>query len=358
MVGKYIVIDGSMGEGGGQIFRTAIAYAAVTRKPVMIKNIRAKRKNPGLRPQHLSALKALAIITNAKIRGAYISSQQVYFEPQMIKGGKYKIDPGTAGSISLIIQAVLPALLYANDSVEIEIRGGTDVPMAPPIDAIRYVLIPFLNKLLGEKISLELIRRGHYPKGGGIVKLEVEPIEKIPPFKLTNQGKIEKIFGVSHCVRLPKHVAERQARSAQRILEEHNYKNIDISIEFYTPERDPHLGPGSGIVLWAKSDAEILLEADSLGERGKPAERVGEEAAKKLVEQIERGGAVDVHHTDQLIPFMALASGESIIKSSEISLHTLTAIEVAKQIIGAKFYVEGKLNSPGLIKAVGIGQKR
>lgn len=350
---KILEIDGSMGEGGGQIFRTALAYAAVIRKPIIIKNIRAKRKNPGLRPQHLSALNALKMITKAKVKGDHVSSQTVFFEPVEIKGGQYVIDPKTAGSITLIIQAILPALLFADSKSEVTIRGGTDVPMAPPIDALRFVLFPFLRKL-GINVSLNLIRRGHYPRGGGEVRLVVEPVKWIPPINLTEQGEIMKIKGVSHCVRLPQHVAERQAKSAIEVLKQKGFDNIEIEIESYPKNRDPHLGPGSAIVLWAETSTGALLEADSLGARGKPAEKVGEEAALSLIKQIEKGGAVDIHTTDQLIPYMALAKGSSTIFSSEISLHTLTAIEVAKKILSAKFIVENGLNRLAYIKSDGI----
>jgi len=355
MASNIIVIDGSMGEGGGQIFRTSIAYAAVTRKTVKIINIRAKRSNPGLRPQHLAALRALAKITHAEVRGDRVSSMEVLFKPRRITGGETVIDPGTAGSISLIIQAILPALLYAEKKSVVTIKGGTDVSWSPPIDAIRFVLLPALKRM-GVEAELELIRRGHYPRGGGMVKLIVEPLtEPLKPITLTEQGEIQVIKGNSHCVKLPAHVAERQAKSAEEVLRNAGFRKIKINIESYPPDRDPHLGPGSGIVLWAETSTNAILEYDSLGARGKRAEVVGREAAEGLIKQIQKGGAVDVHHTDQLIPFMALAKGISEIHSSEISLHTLTAIEVAKIVIGANFEIQGSRGEPGLIKALGIG---
>lgn len=352
---NVLTVDGSMGEGGGQIFRTALAYASVVKKPIKIINIRAKRSNPGLRPQHLSGLKALARITNAEVKGDFVGSTQVLFIPKTIRGGDIVIDPGTAGSISLIIQAILPALLFADKTAKVTIKGGTDVPWSPPIDAIRYVLLPALREM-GVNAEIEVVRRGHYPRGGGIVKLVVEPCtEPLKPKVLLNRGEILTIKGISHCVKLPRHVAERQARSAENILRKEGFKEIEIDLEYYPPQNDPHLGPGSGIVLWAKTTTNAILEFDSLGARGKRAEIVGEEAANGLIKQIRSGGAVDVHHTDQLIPFMALAKGQSKIYSSEISLHTLTAIDVAKMIIGAQFEVEGNLGDPGIITTIGIG---
>ncbi len=345
---QFIYIDGSMGEGGGQIFRTALAYAAVIKQPIIIKNIRAKRKNPGLRPQHLAALRILTKITNAEVKGDFVGSKEVTFIPNEINGGQFEVNTGTAGSVTLIIQAILPALLFAKRKAIVKITGGTDVPMAPPIDTYRFVFFPFLESH-GIKTRVELIKRGHYPRGGGEVILEVEPIKRIEPFLLLRQGKIKKIRGISHCVKLPKHVALRQAKAAEKTLITEGFNDIEIQIESYPPNKDPHLGPGSGIVLWAETSEKALLSADSLGAKGKPAEKVGKEAALKLIKQIKAGGAVDVNHTDYLIPFLALADGKSKIYSSEISLHTLTAIKVAEIILKRKFEVTGELGKPGHI---------
>jgi len=351
-----IEIDGSYGEGGGQIYRNALAYASVVMRPVRIFNIRAKRKNPGLRPQHLTVLRALAKITEAWVQGAAVGSREVIFKPKRLRGGNYRFDVGTAGSISLVLQGIIPPLLFADNESRVEVRGGTDVHWSPPIDAIRYVLVPALRSI-GASIEIEVIRRGHYPKGGGIVRVEVAPITSLRPIEIMDQGEIEVIFGRSHCVRLPSHVAVRQAKSAKQVLESAGYK-AEIEIETYDQQKDPHFGPGSGIVLWAKTSTNALLEADALGERGKPAEKVGREAAEKLIAQIKLGGAVDVHHTDQLIIFMALAEGTSKIRSSQISLHAITAIHIAEKIVGAKFKVDGNLNEPGIIEAQGISLRK
>ncbi len=351
-----ILIDGSYGEGGGQIFRNSLAYAAVMLRPVRIINIRAKRKNPGLRPQHLTVLKALAQITNARVSGAQVGSMDVTFQPQGIRGGNYRFDVGTAGSISLVLQGILPVLFFADKESNVEIRGGTDVAWSPPIDAIRFVLSRGL-KQMGADFEIKLIKRGHYPRGGGIVRIHINPVDYLKPIILLEQGEIKIIRGLSHCVRLPDHVARRQANAAKKFLEGRGF-NVDIELEYYPPRKDPHLGPGSGIVLWAETTTNALLEGDALGERGKPAEKVGEEAARELYDQIIKGGAVDKHHTDQLIVFMALAKGVSKIRSSEISMHTLTAIYIAAKIIGAKFEIDGKLGKPGEIIAEGVGLTR
>ena len=173
---RVVEIDGSMGEGGGQILRYSLSLSALTLKPVRIYNIRAKRSNPGLRPQHLTAVKALATITNAHVEGDRVGSMEIYFEPRRRRPGSYRFDIGTAGSISLVIQAILPTLLFSGGYTRVDITGGTDVSWSPPIDYMRYVFLHNLS-LFGARVSIKLIRRGHYPRGGGRVILEVEPVK-------------------------------------------------------------------------------------------------------------------------------------------------------------------------------------
>lgn len=348
-------IDGSIGEGGGQVFRNSISYASITGTTLKITNIRANRSPPGLKPQHLTALRLITKITGARVSGGHKGAKEVTFKPQKIKGGEYTADTGTAGSITLILQAVLPILPFADSPVKLELRGGTDVKWSPPIDALKFVFLPFLRSI-GVKCKLKLIRRGHYPRGGGIVKLHSQPItDPLNPMKLTEKGKINAIKGRSHCVSLPRHVAVRQAKAARKTLNSHGYKDVSIEVEWYEKSEDPHKGPGSGIVLWVESSRGTLLEGDSLGAKGKPAETVGEEAARNLIEQIKGNGAVDVHHTDHLIPFMAMAKGESIIHSTEMSSHTFTAIKIAEKFFNIDFKVEEKQGKEGVISVKGHG---
>ncbi|MDK2383414.1 MAG: RNA 3'-terminal phosphate cyclase, partial [Candidatus Korarchaeota archaeon] len=171
---ELIRIDGSYGEGGGSILRYALSLSAVTLKPVEVYNIRAKRKKPGLRPQHLNAVMALAKLTEAHVEGARVGSTRVLFVPKNKRGGSFEVDISTAGSVTLVIQALLPACLTSDSDVRFLIRGGTDVPMAPPIDYMREVFLPNLT-MMGAHAEIRLIRRGHYPKGGGLVELRVWP---------------------------------------------------------------------------------------------------------------------------------------------------------------------------------------
>jgi len=353
---SVVEIDGSMGEGGGQILRYSLSLSALTLKPVRIFNIRAKRENPGLRPQHLTAVRALAEVTNAYVEGDRVGSREVYFEPRDRRGGSFRFDVGTAGSVSLVIQAILPTLLFAKEHTRVELLGGTDVSWSPPIDYMRYVFLHNIG-LLGVKASIEVLRRGHYPRGGGRVILHVEPLrEPLSPISKVESLGIVSIKGVSHAVKLPSHVAERQASSAVKVITEKLGVSPEIEVESYPQDRDPHLGPGSGIVLYADTRAGTRIGSDSLGARGKRAEDVGLEAALKLIEEISSGMAFDRHMGDMLIPYMFLAKGRSVVGVSRITLHTITAISVAKKFMPeARVEIEGELNKPGKITICGIG---
>ena len=349
-----IDIDGSIGEGGGSVLRVVIALSAVGRKPVHIYNIRAKRPKPGLAPQHMHGVKALARLTNARVEGLSLRSTELRFEPSFVEGGRYRVDIGTAGSITLILQALMPAAAFAARPVEVEITGGTDVPMAPSVEFLVNVTLPTLRKMdyMGE---VELIRRGHYPRGGGIVRARIEPVPKLRALHLIEPGKIVSIRGVSHCVRLPSHIAARQAHAAKQALLRAGYADANIRTESYEPAKDPHLGPGTGVTLWAETEKGVILGGSCLGKPGKPAEQVGREAAESLLRQLKTGRAVDRYLTDQLIPYMALAEGRFEITSAELTSHALTNIALVEKILGVKFEVEGEQGLPGRIRVEGLG---
>ncbi len=346
-------IDGSMGEGGGSILRYSLALAAVQTQPIRIYNIRKNRSNSGLGNQHLAGVNALKKLTNAKVKGAETRSKEVTLKPQKIRGGDIQVDIGTAGSTTLILQAVTIPATFANKPVKFEIIGGTDNPSAPPIDYLKNVTIPTLEKI-GQRTEIQLVKRGHYPKGGGKIKATIEPADSFNSLKLLDRGKVTKISGRSHCVKLPGHIAKRQAKSAEEKLKEEGHE-ADIDVEFYEKSEDPHLSPGTGIVLWAKTEEGAILGSNSLGEKGKPAEKVGREAAERLIRQLRTGQAFDLHLTDQLIPYLALATGKSEITTSELTSHTLTNLKLVEKIIGAETTVEGSEGEPGKILVEGVG---
>ena len=348
-----IEIQGDLLEGGGQILRTALALSALTEKAVRIVKIREKRPNPGLQPSHLIAAKAVAAICNAETTGLIQGARELTFKPRGRVGGRFSFDVGTAGSIPLILQALLPAAAYAPAALEFELTGGTDVRWSPSIDYLRLVQLPLLHQM-GYEVGLVVHRRGHYPKGGGHVSVSIEPPRRLKPICWLDRPESTRIEGVSHCVRLPSHVAQRQAEAAKEKLAASGLHDVNIATETYPPNQDPHISPGSGITLLAKFANGAILGSDSLGERGKPAERVGADAATKLLNELASNSPVDRHMGDIIIPYMVVADGKSEVQVSEITTHTETNIRVAELITGVKFNLEGELHQRGRIGLDGL----
>ncbi|RLF18706.1 MAG: RNA 3'-phosphate cyclase [Thermoprotei archaeon] len=352
-----IEIDGSMLEGGGQILRLSVAISAVSGIPVKVFNIRAKRSNPGLRPQHLTAIKAVAELVNAEVEGLKVGSRELTFMPKNIKGGRFSFDIGTAGATTLVLQSLMPAAAYAPTHVDVEIRGGTNNPMAPPIDYVERVLVPILAKM-GYRCKVVLLRRGFYPRGGGIIRLHVEPADVLKSLTLYERGEVVKVSGIAYSCRLPSHIVDRMTKSAESVMKQAGYE-VDIEKEVLQQGHPKcSLDPGCGILLVAETSTGALIGSDALGEKGKPAEKVGEEAARNLVKQLATGASVDRHMGDQVLIYMALAEGLSKIKVGELTLHALTCIELLKRLLKVDIEVEGKLGEPATITCRGIGMRR
>lgn len=337
-------IDGSYGEGGGQVLRTALALSAITGRAVEVVNIRANRPKPGLAVQHMHGVKALARLCSARVEGAEVGSTRVYFEPGEITPQRLRIDIGTAGSISLILQVLLLPSAFSGGEVVLDVKGGTDVRWSPPIDYLKHVLLPVAAKL-GFSADIEVLARGYYPRGGGRVRVRVKPVKKLKGAVLLERGRLLGVRGIAHASRLPRHVVEREAKAASELLAEYNPE--------ITLEERKDFSTGTGITLWACYE-NTRLGASALGERGKPAERVGEEAARALLLEIESGASVDVHLADQLVPFLALAEGASKFTVREVTGHLKTNIFVTEQILGKRFEIrkEGRLFRVG---ARGVG---
>src|SRR2546428_7779277 len=296
---KMVEIDGSIGEGGGQVLRTSLVLAAVLRREIRVFNIRAGRSEPGLKAQHLTSVKAVAEICNASSNGLRIGTTEFVFSPGGIKAGSFRFDVGTAGSITLVLQTLMPLLPYAPGTVELEITRGTDVRCSPPIAYLRLVTLPLLAKM-NVHASILVSRRGHYPKGGGVVRFTATPAFVLKNIIGRDGGQVSELTGVSHSVKLPAGVAERQASAATRVIEEKGFPRPKFEID--ASENGSHLGPGSGIVLRASRNSGGLLGADSLGERGRPAGGVGEDAATKLLEEGRSGAFLDRHMGAVIVP--------------------------------------------------------
>ena len=351
---RMLLINGA--EGGGQILRTSLALSVLTKTAFHMEDIRKNRPKPGLKPQHLAAIAASQKLSSAQVEGANPGSLGITFIPKELRGGNISIDIGTAGSITLLLQAVLIPSLFGKRT-RFRIQGGTDVPFSMPVDYFNQVFAPHL-RTYGD-ISVSGIRRGYMPKGGGWVELRTKPffrLDEHPSFSsfhqkqftrglfLTEQQKLFAIQGISHASKdLEKaEVAERQATAAKHAL-----RGFPVSI---AAEYCDTLSTGSGITLWAvySSNPEapslgspIRLGADCLGEKGRKAEAVGEEAAKALLREMSSGAPVDSHLADNLIPLLGIFGGS--IRVSQITPHTLSNIETVKKFLNTDFKIQDKI---------------
>jgi RNA 3'-phosphate cyclase len=331
-----IEVDGSMMEGGGQILRMVLSYGALLGVPTRVFNIRAGRSPPGLRPQHLKTAETVAKMCEAKVKGLRIGSQEVMLRPGSISGGVYEVDIGTAGSVTLMLQCLAPLASFSSAKTRLVIRGGTNVRWSPPTLFMGNIIWAALRSM-EFKGSLSVKREGFYPKGGGHVIAEFDPVEDLTPLKAHGRD-ISYARGVSLCGKLPRHVAERQARAAESRLEETGI-GCDIEVKVLSGQDSP-LSPGSVICMWASKSPGVFMGSSSLGERGKPAERVGKEAARSFLNEARSGAGVDRYTGDNMILWCSLASGESDFTVSKLTHHTKTALELARLFTGADIRVD------------------
>ena len=327
-------IDGAHGEGGGQLVRTAVALAAIRGTPVRVRNVRAGRRNPGLAPQHVAAVSAVASMCDARCAGVQPRSSELTFAPGRPRGGHYRVDVGTAGSITLVLQAMLPVALVAAERCEIAVRGGTDVRAAPPADYFRFVLLPLLRRM-GLRADLTVERRGYYPKGGGEVRLRLDPPARLAPFVADQAEPVDGFDVYAHVARLPREIAGRMVDAALPALPAG--PPVDLSVESIGAERSG--GPGGAIVLCART-ATTVLGAARVAERGVRAERLGRAAADDLAADLRAGATLDLHAADQMLVFLALAQGESRFRARELSSHARTALWLLERFGAARFVVE------------------
>ncbi len=318
-----MLIDGSYGEGGGQILRTSIALSAILGEDVEIINIRAKRRNPGLAAQHLWGIKLAGMMSNAKVSGLKVGSQRVFFSPGRIKGGEYRIDIGTAGSITLLLQTAIPIAIFADSRVILKITGGTDVSWSPPIDYYRYVLSYFLRRM-GAKIDIEVIERGYYPEGGGKVKVEIEPSE-LEGLSILKRGEMLGKMAYINMRGLPIHVVKRMSK----VLREY---------EIFEDVGDEGRSKGCGLVI-LEEYSNTILAGDSLCKRGVPAEKVVRIAVEKMEKERNSNSTVDVNMGDHLITFGSLAKGTTVYYVREVTEHIKTNAWVVQKF-GKRVKVE------------------
>jgi len=324
-----ILIDGS--DAGGQLVRTAYALSAITKKPFKITNIRGSRPNPGLKAQHLEGIKSIVELCNAETKGLELNSKELDFYPKKLEAEDLKIKISTAGSIGLVLQAVLLVTSQLKKSIKIEIDGGgTWNKWAPPVLYLEKVLFP----LLKEETEIKIIRDGFYPKGGARIEVITKPL-KTNPIEIIEKGEIKEINGFSIASKnLEKaKVAERQAKTAKELIKQKFNRELNIETKYVDS-----LSPGSGILIYIKTGNSIVA-GDALGEIKKSAEDVAKEAVKNLIFEYVNG-VVDRHAADMLLPYMALSSGR--IQTSEITHHVKTNISVIERFLSVKFKIDEK----------------
>jgi RNA 3'-terminal phosphate cyclase (ATP) len=356
-----LVINGSFGEGGGQVLRNSLALSILTGREIRIENIRANRTPPGLRPQHLAAVKGAASISGAEVVGDEIGSSVIDFRPGPVTSGDHVIDIGTAGSLTLLLQTLLPPLLSASGPSSLRLIGGTDVSWSPPIDYLRYVFLPKILGM-GAKVDIELERRGFYPRGGGEILVSVEPGslssgEFLPDSGGGDGGEKEtsykegqaslSIEGRVFLGNLPNHIGKRMREAVERELAREFNEGLDINITIDKPSENERsaIGQGTGITLWSGNDSGTgydsrpgmeHLGATGLGSKGMRAEKVGSDAARELIHEIRGGCGMDIHAADQLPVFVPLITasdkgGRLAYTVREITGHLRSALWVLEQ---------------------------
>ena len=331
-------VDGSYGEGGGQILRTALALAALTGAPVRIEHIRARRSKPGLRPQHLTAVQAVARVCQAEVTGVNLGSQALTFRPRTLQGGHYLFDvaekTGSAGAVTLVAQALLPPLLKAGERATVILKGGTHVPWSPPAHYLSHVFLPALAAM-GAEVEMTLERWGWYPRGGGEIRLSIRGARPLTGIQWLTPAASSAFRAVSAAAKLPEHVARRQAARLAARLEE------TVPAEIIPAGGQD---PGSLVFLWGPQAGFAAL-----GARGKPAEQVADEAVDAYLAFRARGAALDRHLADQMLIYLALATGPSRFTAEAVTSHLLTNVWVIEQFLGPTFEIKGSLGERGEI---------
>lgn len=345
---QAVEIDGSYGEGGGQILRTALSLSALTGKPFGMTGIRAARSKPGLMPQHLAGVLAMADVCNANVDGGKIASTEISFEPGgPAQPGDYNVDVaevahgGSAGSVTLLLQSLLVPLALAPGPSKLSLQGGTHVAWSPSFDFIVEVLLPVLSRM-GVSATASLVSWGFFPKGGGRISVEIQPCEQLLPLTLTERGELKLIHGRAVVCNLKSHIAVRMINRARNLL---STMEAPVKID---PERVK--GKSAGAVLFLRAEYEnITVGFTALGEPRKPSDKVAEEACAELTAHDENGAPCTPHLADQLLLPAALAGGRSEIRTSRITQHLMTNAHVIGQFLTARIEIDGAEGKPGVI---------
>lgn len=320
---EMLTLDGSMGEGGGQILRTSLGLSLVTGKPFRIERIRAGRKKPGLMRQHLTAVQAATQISHAQVEGDRIGSQELVFIPGVVQSGQYEFAVGTAGSTTLVLQTILPALIKAQQETSLVLKGGTHNPYAPPFDFLVKSFLPILNQM-GACVQAELKKPGFYPAGGGELAVKVKPCSRLVPMELLERGDIKQRLATAIVARLPETIAKRELSVVRR--------KLDWGADAFKVNRYEQ-SPGPGNVMTLEIESEHVTEVfTGFGVKGLSAEKVPLAAIKQVRDYLVAEVPVGQYLADQLIIPMAMA-GSGRFRTLPLSQHTRTNIEVVKRFL-------------------------
>jgi RNA 3'-phosphate cyclase len=340
-----IVIDGSQGEGGGQVLRSALTLSIITGKPLKIHSIRARRPKPGLMAQHLRAVQAAAAVGNAHVEGASPASTSLLFAPQNITSGTFRFDIGTAGSTSLVLQTVLLPLCLAATPSQVFISGGTHVPWSPCWHYLLWQWRPAMQQI-GFDFDLELERAGFYPQGGGLICAAIRPAHAPARISFSKRGACRRIAGISAVANLDIGIAERQRRQAVKRL-----APLEIPVDLELVRLPAHTR-GTLLLLVAECEHSRLC-VTSLGARGKPAERVTDEAVDELETYLSSSGAIDPYLADQLLLPLALATGVAELSTARVTQHLVTNAAVVSLFLPVDITIQGDIGEPGLVRIGG-----
>jgi RNA 3'-terminal phosphate cyclase (ATP) len=324
-----ITIDGSAGEGGGQILRTSLSLALLSGQPFCIENIRAGRKRPGLLAQHLAAVSAAAEIGRAEVHGGEVGARRLTFLPRTVQPGEYRFAVGTAGSATLVLQTVLPALLSAGGPSKLLLEGGTHNPWAPPLDFLEKAFLPIVNRM-GPKIAATLFQPGFYPAGGGRFAVHIEPCQTLCRLELLERGAVVRQSARAMVSRLPLRIAQREVSTVQEFFSWPDH--------FVTAETVTSPGPGNVVIIEIQSERVTEVFA-GFGQRGVPAETVARGAAEQARRYLAAGVPVGEHLADQLLIPLAMAGGGTF-RTLKPSDHTATNIEVIRRFLDVRIRSE------------------
>jgi len=346
-----IHVDGSQKSGSGTIVRYAVGLAALLGEELRLTNVRAKRGKPGLRHQHLRAIQAVANLCGGTLEGGRVGSSEIVFRPgHTIGGGCFEWDIGTAGSTTMLALTILPAACFASEPVTCRISGGLFQDFAPSAYHIQHALLPTLRRM-GLRAQLKILRPGYVPKGGGIIEVEVIPVEdKLVPLELLEQGSVTQIEGIALSSQLKdRKVSKRMAAECQRILRS---GGLSASIKSIDDSTAPQAG--AVLALFAHTDSGCIIGADRAGAPHRTSEEIGRYVARSLIEDLASGATVDRFLADQLVFFAALAQGTSRYRIPRLTEHTETNLWLVESILGAKTKIAKGL----MIEVEGVGYGR